>query len=641
MNDKQIEKIYAGLLGKLIGIRLGAPVEMWSREEIKEKYQGKEGYLVDYKNFASDDDSNGPTFFFRTLLDYGIKPLPEDFGKTWLNYVPYLHSFFWWGGYGVSTEHTAYLNLLNGVNSPYSGSIEKNGLLIAEQIGGQIFSDFWGLVSLGNIDIAKYYAKLASSVSHAGLGIDGSIFVASAIASAFNQSDIEVVIQQALNELDSQSAYRLCLEDVIKFAKKTTDIEVCYQYIKTNYWKDKFAGNCHIIPNAALMVMSLIYGKGDFDNTLKICNEAGFDTDCNCGNVGTILGVLNGLDKINEKWRAPINDLYICSSVIGYLNIVDIPSMVFEIARQAHKIDKEYSGKYLAELEGNNDLSFVLPNSRHGFVNEKNMIYKYVYFGKENLDDNRYDPATSPTLYKGEILTITVKGFGKYKIFVENTQHQKFYSYETNEESISYPLTINGTILRYGIIYEGDIQIKNVKIEGKAEYYLDFANHQIEDYDLYHKEIQGCTHYSGYWTLSNGKLFTASTTESKLYTFKYSFSNISVETKFKKIYSGSAGLMFRVQGNRKCYELLVEEEKVVLYKYNDGVVETLISQDFKTNEEIILGVVFIKENIQIFINKKLFMMVKDYQFIIKGSVGLVAKNNASVEFSYLDIKEVD
>jgi len=38
ITDKIVEQIYAGWLGKAIGIRYGAPVEMWTGEQIDEKY---------------------------------------------------------------------------------------------------------------------------------------------------------------------------------------------------------------------------------------------------------------------------------------------------------------------------------------------------------------------------------------------------------------------------------------------------------------------------------------------------------------------------------------------------------------------------------------------------------------------------
>ena len=67
MKEEVIEKIYAGWLGKIIGIRLGAPVESWTYEKIRNTYGSIDGYLVDYREFAADDDSNGPLFFLRAL----------------------------------------------------------------------------------------------------------------------------------------------------------------------------------------------------------------------------------------------------------------------------------------------------------------------------------------------------------------------------------------------------------------------------------------------------------------------------------------------------------------------------------------------------------------------------------------------
>ena len=106
------ERVYSGWLGKIIGIRLGAPIEGWSYERIRNIYGEVTGYPVSYKNFAADDDSNGPLFFIRALED--CKDLSafsaSDVADALLNYAPYEHGFFWWGGYGTSTEHTAYLN---------------------------------------------------------------------------------------------------------------------------------------------------------------------------------------------------------------------------------------------------------------------------------------------------------------------------------------------------------------------------------------------------------------------------------------------------------------------------------------------------------------------------------------------------
>ncbi len=138
IREEIIEKIYAGWLAKNIGVRFGVPVEGWSAEKIAQIYGDVTGYLAEYHDFAAGDDINGPTFLFRALEDSGrgMDMGSEDVAEALLNYAPFEHGFFWWGGYGVSTEHTAYLNLWHGIPAPRSGSMAQNGRITAEQIGG-------------------------------------------------------------------------------------------------------------------------------------------------------------------------------------------------------------------------------------------------------------------------------------------------------------------------------------------------------------------------------------------------------------------------------------------------------------------------------------------------------------------------
>ena len=71
MREEYIEKIYAGWLAKMIGIRLGAPIEGWTYDKIKSYYGEVRDYPVDYREIAADDDSNGPLFYLRGLEDGG------------------------------------------------------------------------------------------------------------------------------------------------------------------------------------------------------------------------------------------------------------------------------------------------------------------------------------------------------------------------------------------------------------------------------------------------------------------------------------------------------------------------------------------------------------------------------------------
>jgi len=450
MKKEYIEQIYAGWLSKIIGIRLGAPIEGWTYEKIKNIYGELDHYPVNYSEFAADDDSNGPLFFLKALEDKnGLDLEAQDVAEALLNYAPFEHGFFWWGGYGISTEHTAYLNLRNGMKAPRSGSIDQNGSTTAEQIGGQIFIDTWGLVTPGNPDLAAKYAKKAASVTHGGNGIYGGIFVAVCISYAFVEKDIKKIIEKGLSYIPEDCEYTRVVKTVMDFYEKNpVGWRACFEYIFNNFGYDKYPGNCHIIPNIAVMILALLYGEGDFSDTLNICNMCGWDTDCNVGNVATIMGVRNGLEGIcYEKWRKPINDFLACSSVIGSLNIMDIPFGATYIAKLAYTLENEvipepwktiieqridschfeYTGSThairvrtgLSDTKINQQTEYELINTdetaysgsrslkamvRPVYPGENVYLYKKTYYKPSDFHDSRYDPCFSPLVYPGQVL---------------------------------------------------------------------------------------------------------------------------------------------------------------------------------------------------------------------------------------------
>lgn len=488
MKREYIEKIYAGWLGKIIGIRMGAPIEGFSYEQIKNIYGRPDGYPVDYKGkeFAADDDSNGPLFFLRALEDCGKGSDMEaqDVADALLNYAPFEHGFFWWGGYGVSTEHTAYLNLRNKIPAPRSGSIRQNGRVTAEQIGGQIFIDTWGLVTPGNPDQAAALAKKAASVTHDGNGVYGGIFVAACISYAFIEQDIYKIIEKGLSYLPEDCEYACVVRAVLAYHEAHgTDWEACYRFIFDNYGYDKYQGVCHIIPNIAVMILALAYGNGDFTDTLNICNWCGWDTDCNVGNLGTLMGVRGGIEVIDyQKWRRPINDFLACSSVVGSLNIMDLPYAACYIAKQAadlrgeelpepyrticeERMDSchfEYSGsthairvrsEHLHTSDIYPELACTLQNTdesaatgsrslkvtAHAMQGGENLfVYKKTYYGPEDFHDSRYDPAFSPVAYPGQTIHVSVMlpEYGKdilVSLYAKDRHTQNMYQGEKIE----------------------------------------------------------------------------------------------------------------------------------------------------------------------------------------------------------------
>ena len=64
----------------------------------------------------------------------------------------------------------------------------------------------------------------------------------------------------------------------------------------------------HTFPNAAMAVIGLLFGKGDFEETLRITALCGLDADTTASQVGALMGVIVGEARIPAKWKEPLGD---------------------------------------------------------------------------------------------------------------------------------------------------------------------------------------------------------------------------------------------------------------------------------------------------------------------------------------------
>ena len=342
-SSSYLERVYAGVLGKIIGVYLGRPFEGWTHDRIETEL----GEIWDYVHgrlgvplVVADDDISGTFTFVRAIPDHGgTRDLtPQQIGLTWLNYIVENRSILWWGGLGNSTEHTAFLRLKTGIPAPKSGAIETNGKTVAEQIGAQIFIDGWALVCPGNPELAIELARKAASVSHDGEAIYAAQLIAAMEAQAFTESRIDRLIETGLSFLPPDSLISRLVSDLRNWSTKDRDWRGTRERIEQTYGYDKFPGNCHVIPNHAIVILSLLYSEDDFQRALMIANTAGWDTDCNSGNIGCLMGIKNGLPGINTSLRGPVADRMYLSSADGGRCITDAIRETYEICRIANRL---------------------------------------------------------------------------------------------------------------------------------------------------------------------------------------------------------------------------------------------------------------------------------------------------------------
>ena len=371
------ERVYAGVLGKIIGVYLGRPFEGALHEWIERELGEITGYVherLGRRLIVTDDDISGTFTFIRALEDVsaGFDLRAADIGRAWLNYLIEERTVLWWGGLGNSTEHTAYLRLKHGLEAPRSGSIATNTKVVAEQIGAQIFIDGWAMVAPGDPELAAELAAKAGSVSHGGEAIYGAQVVAAMEAAAFAESDLDKLLDTGLRFIPADSVIARLIGDLREWHAADGDWRRSFARVQEHYGYDRYGGNCHMVPNHAIIILALLYGGGDFAHSLMIANTCGWDTDCNSGNVGCLLGIRNGLAGIDGaadaagKWRGPVADRLYLPTAEGGRCITDALQQSYRLVN----LGRRRQGLDPLQPKGGARYHFSLPGSVQGFEAE-------------------------------------------------------------------------------------------------------------------------------------------------------------------------------------------------------------------------------------------------------------------------------
>lgn len=344
LTDEYAECVYAGVLGKMIGVYLGRPIEGWTRAEIEAEFGEIEGYVHEARGVplvVTDDDIAGTFGFLRAVEDFGFpaEPTPQQIGETWRNLLIEGKTVLWWGGIGVSTEHTAFLRLDAGIPAPKSGSIALNGRTVAEQIGAQIFIDGWGMLNPDDPARAADLARRAASVSHDGEAIHGAQVVAAMVAAAFTEPDPARLVETALSVIPPDSLIARLIRDLQGWHAEGLDWREAYDRLEPVYGYGRYGGGCHTVPNHALVILALLWSEGSFDLGMTIANTLGWDTDCNAGNVGCILAIAGGLESLEGRdWRGPVADRLYISAAEGGRTVSDAVRETDAIVNAARRI---------------------------------------------------------------------------------------------------------------------------------------------------------------------------------------------------------------------------------------------------------------------------------------------------------------
>lgn len=372
------QQVYASVLGKIIGVYFGRPFEGWTKDALEQRFGFVDRYVhedLDKPLVVSDDDISGTLTFIRALEDSGLyKETPvEAFGDLWLNYLIEHQTVLWWGGMGRSTEHTAWLRLQQGHKAPQSGSIELNGKVVAEQIGAQIFIDAFGMVAPGKPELAAELAQRSASVSHDGEAVYGAQVVAAMVSAAFVEKDMSKLLDIGVSVIPADSLIAQVHRDVRRWVRQDKDWRKTYKRIYNTYGYKKYGGGCHMVPNHAIMVMAWAYAPDNFHKAQAIINTAGWDTDCNAANVGSVMGLVVGLENINREYdfQSPFADRILVPTAEGTRAVTDALAEALHIARIGRKV---MGWEAVKPPKKGAWQHFEMPGALHGWMSENHAL---------------------------------------------------------------------------------------------------------------------------------------------------------------------------------------------------------------------------------------------------------------------------
>ena len=359
-------------MGKCIGLNLGQPVEGWTKQQIEEEAQKVDFYPVTYyfpanfktpypgtlqgkfDHYPANDDTDLMTVSLLTLREYGIDFTSRQLAEQWVEHVKF----------ACTAEGVALHNFKRDIWPPQSAVADNP---YEQWIGAQMRADIWGMITPGLPQKAAELASRDASISHVRNGIYGAQYVAAIVSLAMTNTNVKKVVLEALKVIPEHSEYASAVKDVVAWYEAGYNWHKTWQLLDDRYgWNDDGVRRggfiddrfnkvedlyqwenmrwVHVTPNGAACVLALLYGEGDFPESICIATMCGYDADCNAGTVGGILGAMNGRRSIPAKWKDPLNDRF-KNGLKNCENEMKISEMAKEIFGYARQIQATESSK--------------------------------------------------------------------------------------------------------------------------------------------------------------------------------------------------------------------------------------------------------------------------------------------------------
>ena len=291
------DKIRGGLLGQILGDLNGLAHE---NKYILEP--GKvERYVPALPDGAWTDDDTDIEWIYLVEMERSKTLLlpPQRIAELWKRHI---NRRIW-------CSHKYLRELLNlGIEPPLTGSVHVNPWA-GFNLSGQFVSESWGLIAPG---MPRTAAKTAAHYIHTSVDLEpiqSAQMFSSMISVAFLTSDIDRILDAGAAAVDAKSEMRRIADDVRRWHRENpSDWKATRRLIQQKY--SIHPERVYLLDmngvklNGACTIAALLYGKGDFVETLQHAFNFGWDADNNAATAGTIIGVTRGYKwMMDQRWK--------------------------------------------------------------------------------------------------------------------------------------------------------------------------------------------------------------------------------------------------------------------------------------------------------------------------------------------------
>jgi hypothetical protein len=290
-DDVLADKIRGGVIGQIFGDLNGLPHEMMYID-----LPGKvERYTPSLPEGAVSDDDTDVEWVHLYYMDKTATTL-LPYAKVAEIWKRHLNRRIW-----TANDYARRLMDL-GIEPPFTGRIALNPMSVFN-ISGQFCAESFGLCAPAMPRTASRIGLHYTHITIDGEPAQQTQFFDTIIALAFVESDIDSLLDAGAASLDPKSKLVEIVRDTRAWCRECPDWHDARKKIH-----DKYTLHNNELPdkngyhlNTAAVVAGLIYGKGDFAETLRMVFNIGWDADCTAATAGTVVGVMKGGKWFDDK----------------------------------------------------------------------------------------------------------------------------------------------------------------------------------------------------------------------------------------------------------------------------------------------------------------------------------------------------